>query len=88
MRQLINELRNKADIPGPPYPLDAFAKIAGISSIEVGSLDIDGDLLKRGEALIIRASDEVHEYRRRFTIAHEIAHASAGKLHERRLHTS
>jgi hypothetical protein len=60
---------------GPPTNLDFVAAKLGITGFEAADLSGSGELRKDGDALRIFYSPHLSLERRRFTIAHELAHA-------------
>jgi Zn-dependent peptidase ImmA (M78 family) len=49
--------------------------LAGISAVETCALDVDGELIELDGRLVARVNETAPPRRRRFTLAHEIAHA-------------
>jgi hypothetical protein len=62
-------------LPSPPTDLDAAARRAGVSEILAEDLPVSGELRRDGKNFKIVYSTYLSEARRRFTIAHELAHA-------------
>jgi len=59
----------------PPTDLEAAAAKAKVTQIIADDLPVSGELRRNGKHLTIVYSDCLSEARRRFTIAHELAHA-------------
>lgn len=68
-------LLDKAGICRPPVDLSRLARLQGVSDIRAEPLGaIDAELVPVDSGYIIRVNAEKPEPRRRFSIAHEIAH--------------
>jgi uncharacterized protein DUF955 len=74
--QLALWLLSRAGVsPRPPVDVVALAYALGVSRLEEESLDgEDGRLEVRGDEIVIVVSTDASRVRRRFTLAHEVAH--------------
>ncbi len=75
------KLVQQAGIKTIPVPVEAVAKHLGIKidEADLGD-DCSGILIREGDSAVIGVHADHHEHRKRFTIAHEIAHYT---LHKR-----
>jgi Zn-dependent peptidase ImmA (M78 family) len=75
IRQKALDLLGKYDISDPPVPVDQIAHGLGIT-VKTASLDSDisGFLYRGDERTVIGVNADDPPVRRRFTVAHEIAH--------------
>jgi Zn-dependent peptidase ImmA (M78 family) len=73
--RLVNELLSRAEMKGPPIPVEAIAEMAGATiHLEQFEEDVSGVLI-RGDSHCVIGVQKMHsEGRRRFTIAHELGH--------------
>jgi hypothetical protein len=72
---LAHRLFELADVPwAPPVPVESLAQRLGVDRITFVDLLEDGSLERHGSATQILIRRDLHEARRRFTIAHELAH--------------
>lgn len=69
------ELLQEAGMAQAPVPVDQIAQYLGIQvdQADLGE-DCSGMLVREGESAVIGVNANHHEHRKRFTIAHEIAH--------------
>jgi len=61
-------------ITAPPTDLDAIAKRLGVREVISADIHADGELRRRGDGYTIVVSSNQSAARRRFTLAHELAH--------------
>ena len=75
IEQLANSVLIEAGVTGPPVPVEAVVKAHGIA-VHLQELgDVSGVVVRKGGAVAIGANKAEAPTRRRFTIAHEFAHA-------------
>lgn len=71
----VNRLLTEAEVKQPPVPVDRIAKAAGAKVVYNEFKDeVSGVLIRREGTVVIGVAKEQSEERRRFTIAHELAH--------------
>lgn len=71
---LVQDLLYQHDIAGPAVPIDRIARTAGLQ-IRLGDLgEISGMLVRRENGAVVGVNSKHSPGRRRFTIAHELAH--------------
>lgn len=72
----VTALRLLDGVSCPPTDLDVLKDRLNVTSVESAPrLPISGELRKRGDGLVVVYSSSLSLPRRRFTIAHELAHA-------------
>jgi len=75
IEQRVSELLEKHEIYTPPVPIDALASMQGLPIIEHPFKgDVSGALIRSNGVSAIAVNSSHHPNRRRFTIAHELAH--------------
>jgi Zn-dependent peptidase ImmA (M78 family) len=75
MERTVDELLKSNNVTQPPVPVDEIARSRGFA-IEYSDLDdVSGLLVRHGMACTIGVNRRDPPVRRRFTIAHELAHA-------------
>lgn len=69
------QLRREKGISGPPFDPYEYAKALGVEVEEREDMTIDGLLKQTSEGkFIVNLKKDAIEYRKRFTLAHELAH--------------
>jgi Zn-dependent peptidase ImmA (M78 family) len=73
--ELANTILHKCDVKSAPVPIEKVAESLG-AQIRLSPLDesLSGMIFIRGDTPVIGVNSRHHPNRRRFTIAHEIAH--------------
>ncbi len=75
IEQLTNTLLIESGINAPPVPVEQIIRARGIA-IETTSLgEVSGLVLRKGKEIVIGVNKNDSPNRRRFTMAHELAHA-------------
>lgn len=75
IEQLADSLLKEVGINGPPVPIDAIVKARGIAVRQMDLKEISGLVVRDGNVTVIGVNKDHALTRRRFTIAHECAHA-------------
>lgn len=71
----VDRLLTEAEIRQPPVPVERMARAAGAKVVYNDFKDeVSGVLIRREGTIVIGVAKEQSEERRRFTIAHELAH--------------
>jgi Zn-dependent peptidase ImmA (M78 family) len=71
----VQQLLRKHHISQPPVPVDAIATAEGLPILETSLAgDVSGALVRSRGLIGIAVNSQHHPNRRRFTIAHELAH--------------
>lgn len=79
IRRAVSRLLEAADIRKPPVPLHKMATVQGIQRILTADLGtIDGCLIEECGVLVAKLNRLAPSYRRRYSLAHEIAHTLLG----------
>ncbi len=75
IREKVDHLLKQSRITKPPVPVEKIAEILGLD-VRFAPLegDLSGALVREGGEVYIGVNSLHHSNRRRFTIAHEIAH--------------
>ena len=75
IEQLVDALLLKAGVTKPPVPVEAIVRAHGIA-VHIKELgEVSGVVIRKGSDIAIGANTGEAPTRRRFTIAHEFAHA-------------
>jgi len=79
IRRAVSKLLDAADVRKPPVPLHRVAALQGIRRIVVADLGtVDGWLVEERGVLVAKLNRAAPPYRRRYSLAHEIAHTMLG----------
>lgn len=75
IEQLTDALLVAAGVSAPPVPVDKIVQAQGITIRTTHLGDLSGLVVRKGKETVIGVNKEHALTRRRFTIAHELAHA-------------
>jgi len=79
IRRAVSRLLEAADIRKPPVPLHTLAALQGIQRVVLSDLGtVDACLTEERGVLVAKLNRAVPAYRRRYSLAHEIAHTLLG----------
>jgi Zn-dependent peptidase ImmA (M78 family) len=75
IEQLVESLLKEAGVTAPPVPIETIVKARGITIRELDLKDVSGLVVRDGNLTVIGVNKDHVPTRKRFTIAHECAHA-------------
>lgn len=75
IEQLTDALLVAAGVSAPPVPVDRIVQAQGIAIRATSLGDVSGLVVRKGKEIVIGVNKDHPPTRRRFTIAHELAHA-------------
>ncbi|WP_216856884.1 ImmA/IrrE family metallo-endopeptidase [Acidisoma sp. S159] len=75
IEQLTDALMVAAGVNTPPVPVDRIVQAQGIAIRATSLGDVSGLVVRKGKEVVIGVNKDHPLTRRRFTIAHELAHA-------------